>query len=82
VPWVVLEPTKAEAVLTETVDDGFWAWLARTHPSPTGSASQSSGHDAPGGRWALQPSKHRGTVFLVDPPEPYSGMVHLHQRQR
>lgn len=64
---VVLEPTKADAVLTENVDDGFWAWLARTYPSSTGSASQSSGHDAPVGRWILQPSKHRGTVFLVDP---------------
>ncbi len=64
---MVLEPTKADAVLTETVDDGFWAWLARTYPSSTGSASQLSGHDAPRGRWVLQPSKHRGTVFLVDP---------------
>jgi hypothetical protein len=32
--WVVLEPTSADAVLTESLDEPFWSWLARTYPRP------------------------------------------------
>jgi hypothetical protein len=34
VMWVVLEPTSADAVLTESLDEPFWSWLARTYPRP------------------------------------------------
>ena len=65
--WVVLEPTSADAVLTNSIDEGFWAWLVRTYPSPAGSASQSSGKNESSAPWVTQPGKHRGTIFLVDP---------------
>ncbi len=67
VMWVVLEPSSADAVLTESVDDSFWAWLTRTYPPAPGA------HAAPEGRaTAPRPepttvAKHPGTVFLVDP---------------
>ena len=62
--WVVLEPSSADAVLTDTLDDSFWSWLSRTYPQHAGT---------PGGpgsafrRDTLPPMKRRGTVFLVDP---------------
>ena len=33
VMWVVLEPKRADAVLTESLDESFWTWLARTYPA-------------------------------------------------
>jgi hypothetical protein len=59
--WVVLDPVNADAVLTDSIDAAFWAWLTRTY-SPSAAT--------PGGRLARDvppPGIHRGTVFLVDP---------------
>jgi hypothetical protein len=62
--WVVLDPGNADAILTDSLDDGFWNWLARTYPT----ANKAAGERAPGDRYSAQnTSKHRGTVFLVDP---------------
>jgi hypothetical protein len=63
VVWVVLEPASADAVLTDSMDEGFWTWLERTYPSSAAASNRAS---------ALrtgdpQPPKQRGTVFLVDP---------------
>lgn len=64
--WVVLDPGNADAILTDSLDDGFWNWLARTYPSATKAAGERA--PAPSDRYGTQnASKHRGTVFLVDP---------------
>jgi hypothetical protein len=64
--WVVLEPASADTVLTDTLDESFWSWLARNYPAPTGGAT--SGNRGTAFRGADPPSgRHRGTTFLVDP---------------
>jgi hypothetical protein len=63
--WVVLDPSSADAVLTDSLDDAFWTWLQRTYPasggSTTGDRPRASLHDVPPG------GPYRGTIFLVDP---------------
>jgi len=63
--WVVLEPTSADAVLTDSLDEDFWTWLTRTYSPPTGGAP--SGNPGSALRGGEPMVKHRGTVFLVDP---------------
>ena len=68
--WIVLEPGSADAVLTDSVDESFWAWLARTYPAAQGASAGVRGSGYQGDNPALgNPSggKNRGTVFLVDP---------------
>jgi hypothetical protein len=64
--WVVLEPTNADAVLTDTLDDSFWSWLARSYP-PAGGAADSASRGSTLTRDSLSSGKSRGNVFLVDP---------------
>ena len=63
--WVVLDPSGADAVLTDSLDDAFWLWLQRTYPASGGSTiadhPRTSLHDVPPG------GPFRGTIFLVDP---------------
>jgi hypothetical protein len=67
--WVVLEPTNADAVITDTLDDAFWTWLGKTYPSsgptPTVLTPPSSFQGPLFGRESS--GRYRGTVFLVDP---------------
>jgi hypothetical protein len=64
--WVVLDPLSADAVLTDTLDDGFWGWLARIYPAPAGIPT--SGNRGAAYRTSNPPSNgNRGTIFLVDP---------------
>jgi hypothetical protein len=65
--WVVLEPTSADAVLTDSLDEIFWNWLARTYPGPAGAAGSTGARDTSYRPDTLSSSRHRGTVFLVDP---------------
>jgi hypothetical protein len=78
VMWVVLEPASADAVLTESLDEAFWSWLARTYPRPGAAAPAAPGANATettpaapqGGRGpspAMASFKRAGMVFLVDP---------------
>jgi hypothetical protein len=63
--WIVLQPSKADAVLTDTLDEEFWNWLERTYPPPAGAAP-----DNPASlyRSSSPPTgKHQGTIFLIDP---------------
>jgi hypothetical protein len=65
--WVVLEPSSADAVLTDSLDETFWNWMARTYPAAAGAPG---GNNNRGG--AYRPTgapigRQRGTVFLVDP---------------
>lgn len=64
--WVVLQPSNADAVLTETLDEDFWNWLEKTYPAPAGTTAPNGGEGAY--RNGYPPSvKHRGTIFLIDP---------------
>lgn len=62
--WVVLQPSSADAVLTDSLDDEFWTWLDHYYPS---AADTSSGYRGPTYRTGYSPVRHRGTIFLVDP---------------
>ena len=64
--WVVLEPPSADAVLTDTLDDAFWTWLARTYPPAAGASTPAANRDTASHRDSPT-SAHRGMVFLVDP---------------
>jgi len=67
VVWVVLEPESAEAVLTDRVDETFWAWSSM-HYKPTGKNSSIALHDDDPLRFQhLSVGPYRGTLFLVDP---------------
>jgi hypothetical protein len=65
--WVVLEPSTADAVLTESLDDSFWNWLARNYPPVPGTPSQSGGRGSASRREPSANPRHPGMVFLVDP---------------
>jgi hypothetical protein len=62
--WVVLQPSNADAVLTDTLDEDFWSWLERSYGS--GSTAPAEGTDA-GYRRPASFYPHSGTIFLVDP---------------
>jgi hypothetical protein len=60
---VVLEPGKADVVLTDRLDEGFWGWLAVSYPTV-----ERSSNTYAASRKRLPISKtDQGTVFLVDP---------------
>jgi hypothetical protein len=63
--WVVLQPAKADAVLTDTLDEEFWNWLERTYPPPAGAAANSPASAYRSS--SLPAGKHQGTIFLIDP---------------
>jgi len=61
--WVVLDPAKADAVLTDKLDEAFWGWLNSRFP-----AKESSSKDDLRSRNVSRPAGTiRGTVFLIDP---------------
>lgn len=61
--WVVLDPAKADAVLTDKLDEAFWGWLTSRFP-----AKESAGKDDLRARSVSHPAGTiRGTVFLIDP---------------
>ena len=63
--WVVLDPSSADAVLTDNVDQTFWNWLVQAYP---GSASASGNNAGAAYRAGNAPGAiYRGTIFLVDP---------------
>jgi hypothetical protein len=61
--WVVLDPSNADAVLTDNVDESFWQWLGRAYPGTAKATPSGTANDAS----RAQSAKHAGTVFLVDP---------------
>jgi hypothetical protein len=59
--WVVLQPSNADAVITESLDDDFWGWLERAYPAPANAPGQT------GLRGQGYSGKPSGTIFLIDP---------------
>ena len=65
VVWVVLDPENADAVLTDRVDQAFWAWL-NAHYKTAGKPSNGVLNDED--RYERpRIGEYRGTIFLVDP---------------
>lgn len=63
---VVLDPENADAVLTDRVDETFWAWSnARYKPAAKPNAALNDDDRSKYERSRM--SGHLGTVFLVDP---------------
>jgi hypothetical protein len=63
--WVVLDPARADAILTDRLDEEFWKWLNMRYPAsrtspPTADDLRPKNLDQP-------PGPIRGTIFLVDP---------------
>jgi hypothetical protein len=65
--WVVLEPATADAVLTESLDDSFWNWLARYYAPAAGTAAQSAVRGTESRRESSANPRQPGMVYLVDP---------------
>ena len=64
--WVLLDPAGADAVITDRVDEGFWAWSnAVFKPGHEGPVPRLT-DDRPGGGPSTAAAS-RGTLFLVDP---------------
>ena len=64
--WVVLDPENADAVLTDRVDEAFWAWSnARYKPAAKPNAVLNDDDHSKYERSRM--GGYRGTVFLVDP---------------
>jgi hypothetical protein len=64
---VVLEPESAEAVLTDRVDETFWAWSTMHYKQASKNSNVALHEDDPFRfqHWSMRP--YRGTLFLVDP---------------
>ena len=67
VVWVVLEPESAEAVLTDRVDEAFWAWSTMHYKVAGKSPNVAPYDDDPLSFKHLNMGPYRGTLFLVDP---------------
>jgi hypothetical protein len=65
--WVVLDPSKADSILTDSLDYSFWNWLTRNYPAPAGADAGGANRGATQSSSSQTVAKHRGTVFLVDP---------------
>jgi hypothetical protein len=64
---VVLEPESAEAVLTDRVDEGFWAWSTVHYKAAGKNSSVALYDDDPLSFKHMSTGPYRGTLFLVDP---------------
>jgi hypothetical protein len=67
VVWVVLDPENADAVLTDRVDEAFWAWSNARYKT-AGKPSNAVLNDEDRSRFERpRAGGYRGTIFLVDP---------------
>jgi hypothetical protein len=64
--WVVLDPARADAIMTDRLDEGFWAWLNSRYPLVS-KAPAGQGDDLRAKTMIEASAKVRGTVFLIDP---------------
>ena len=68
VTWVVLEPARADAIITDRVDESFWAWL-NGRPSGPQPPAMNASNDERGSKRFKGTKFFRGTIFLVDPKD-------------
>jgi hypothetical protein len=65
--WVVLDPARADAILTDRLDEGFWTWLNARYPLSSRAPIPERRDDLRSKNLIGPAGKIRGTVFLVDP---------------
>jgi len=65
--WVVLDPLRADAILTDRLDEGFWTWLNARYPLSSKAPIPERGDDLRSKSLMGLTGRTRGTVFLVDP---------------
>lgn len=65
--WVVLDPSSADAVLTDSIDDTFLSWMQHTYPPKTGASINDAAASSVVRRPPNLGESSRGTIFLVDP---------------
>ena len=65
--WVVLDPARADAVLTDRLDEIFWTWLNGRYPLESKVPAPAHRDDLRSKELTGVSGKVRGTVFLVDP---------------
>jgi len=65
--WVVLDPAKADAILTDRLDEGFWGWLNARYPTSSRAPVPERRDDLRSKNLTGPTGRIRGTVFLVDP---------------
>ena len=65
--WVVLDPARADAILTDRLDEDFWKWLNGRYPIVSKSPPAEHADDLRFKNIGEPVGKIRGTVFLVDP---------------
>ena len=62
-----MEPESAEAVLTDRVDEAFWAWSTMHYKAAGKNPNVAVYDDDPLRFKHLSMGPYRGTLFLVDP---------------
>jgi hypothetical protein len=65
--WVVLDPARADAIMTDKLDEGFWTWLNARYPLSSRAPMPESRDDLRSKNVIGPTGRIRGTVFLVDP---------------
>jgi hypothetical protein len=65
--WVVLDPARADAIMTDRLDEGFWTWLNARYPLASKAPMPERKDDLRSKNMVGVTGSIRGTVFLVDP---------------
>jgi hypothetical protein len=67
VVWIVLDPARADAILTDRLDETFWTWLNDRYPPQSKALLSAHGDDLRTRDFIAASSRSRGNLFLVDP---------------
>lgn len=67
VVWIVLDPARADAILTDRLDETFWSWLNGRYPLQSKAPQPARGDDLRARDLMGANNRIRGNVFLVDP---------------
>ena len=65
--WIVLDPARADAILTDRLDEIFWAWLNERYPLQSKAPLSAHGDDLRTRDLIAANSRMRGNLFLIDP---------------
>jgi hypothetical protein len=67
VVWIVLDPARADAILTDRLDETFWEWLNARYPLQSKAPLPPRGDDLRATESVGGNSRMRGNLFLIDP---------------